>query len=66
MSNKVIDSTFFTEFEALCSRYGVSMLHGIDDDDQIVIYTGLKLTNDGENYEVIEIENLDDSDDAFI
>jgi len=66
MSRKVIDQAFFTEFEALCSRYGISMLHGVDDFDQIILYTGLKLTEDGENYEVIEIENLDDSDDTFI
>lgn len=66
MSSKVIDPAFFTEFEALCSRYGVSMLHDVDDFEQLILYTGLRLTNDGENYEVIEPINVEDFDDDFI
>jgi hypothetical protein len=61
MSRTIIDPAFFTEFEALCSRYGVSMEHDFDNYDQLILYTGLMCKNGDETFEVMEPQDFDPS-----
>jgi hypothetical protein len=57
MNRTEVNSDFLLEFDALCDKFKISPLYDWDSNGQLIVYMGIRLKDDSENYEVMNEED---------